>query len=267
VNSGLIYDVGLHKGEDSEFYLSKGFSVVAIEAAPELCELTSSRLRCYLKTGQLIILNKAIAAQKGPTSLFVSKEFSEWSTTKRSWAEWYLETKKGLFTEITVPGVPFAEVLAEFGVPYYLKVDIEGADILCLRALQQCRSRPRFVSIESARTSWKELNNEMSLFQSLGYSKFKPVQQLEVPAQRCPFPAREGRFVEHRFQSGASGLFGRELPGRWLSLRQVRAAYRYVFLRRELFGETSFLRNYRVGRSALARLGFRVGWYDTHASL
>jgi hypothetical protein len=32
----LIYDIGLHKGEDSEFYLKKGFRVVAIEALPSL---------------------------------------------------------------------------------------------------------------------------------------------------------------------------------------------------------------------------------------
>jgi FkbM family methyltransferase len=34
----LIYDVGAHKGEDTKFYLAKGFSVVAIEASPELCD-------------------------------------------------------------------------------------------------------------------------------------------------------------------------------------------------------------------------------------
>ena len=32
LENNLIYDVGLHKGEDSEFYLKKGFRVVAIEA-------------------------------------------------------------------------------------------------------------------------------------------------------------------------------------------------------------------------------------------
>ena len=30
----LIFDVGLHRGEDTEFYLKKGFRVVAFEANP-----------------------------------------------------------------------------------------------------------------------------------------------------------------------------------------------------------------------------------------
>jgi hypothetical protein len=57
----LIYDVGLHKGEDSEFYLKKGFRVVAIEALPALAQIVTERLRPYLDSGQLVILNVAIA--------------------------------------------------------------------------------------------------------------------------------------------------------------------------------------------------------------
>ena len=30
----LIFDVGFHKGEDTEFYLKKGFPVVAADANP-----------------------------------------------------------------------------------------------------------------------------------------------------------------------------------------------------------------------------------------
>jgi len=32
----LVYDVGLHKGEDSAYYLAKGYCVVAFEANPDL---------------------------------------------------------------------------------------------------------------------------------------------------------------------------------------------------------------------------------------
>lgn len=36
MNNSLIIDVGMHTGRDTEFYLKKGFNVVAIEANPEL---------------------------------------------------------------------------------------------------------------------------------------------------------------------------------------------------------------------------------------
>jgi hypothetical protein len=36
--TNLIFDMGLHKGEDTDFYLRKGFDVVAFEANPFLIE-------------------------------------------------------------------------------------------------------------------------------------------------------------------------------------------------------------------------------------
>jgi hypothetical protein len=44
--ANLIFDVGLHKGEDTDFYLRKGFRVVAFEAHPDLilnCEVRFER--------------------------------------------------------------------------------------------------------------------------------------------------------------------------------------------------------------------------------
>jgi hypothetical protein len=32
----LIYDVGMHEGEDTQFYIARGFKVVSIEANPQL---------------------------------------------------------------------------------------------------------------------------------------------------------------------------------------------------------------------------------------
>src|SRR5258705_4089288 len=39
----LIYDVGAHEGQDTAFYLKKGFKVVAIEASPQLSAKLSEK--------------------------------------------------------------------------------------------------------------------------------------------------------------------------------------------------------------------------------
>ncbi len=65
IQQDLIFDVGLHKGEDTEFYLKKGFRVVGIEASSELCEVASQRLSSYVTSGQLTILNAAITRIPG----------------------------------------------------------------------------------------------------------------------------------------------------------------------------------------------------------
>ena len=43
VNSNLIYDVGLHEGQDTAYYLWKGFRVLAVEANPELTQAAQSK--------------------------------------------------------------------------------------------------------------------------------------------------------------------------------------------------------------------------------
>ena len=43
VREDLIFDVGLHKGEDAAYYLRKGFRVVGIDANPDLIEWNKKR--------------------------------------------------------------------------------------------------------------------------------------------------------------------------------------------------------------------------------
>ena len=59
----LIYDVGAHRGDDTQLYLEKGFSVIAIEAVPELCDALSEKFNKYVVDGQLKILNVGISAE------------------------------------------------------------------------------------------------------------------------------------------------------------------------------------------------------------
>jgi FkbM family methyltransferase len=271
MNADLIFDVGLHKGEDSEFYLKKGFKVVAVEANPKLCQQAGVRLRQYGDLGLATIVNAAIAEQAGPITFFVNEQFSIWGTTSKEWAA-RNESCGTRSSEITVEGIPFSELVERFGVPYYLKIDIEGADLLCLQALERFRSRPKYISIESTKVSWKGLMREFELLKSLGYSRFKIVDQSQVASQECPKPPKEGVFVEHRFVSGSSGLFGEEAPGSWLSEREALSIYRKIFLKYRWFGDAGILRRPHEflktipGLDWLTRL-MHVGWYDTHAAI
>jgi FkbM family methyltransferase len=284
----LIFDLGMHMGEDSEFYLKKGFSVVGVEANPALATIAAERLEQFVKSGRLKIITKAIARNAGPITFYAS-DTSIWGTTEKRHAErsvW----RGAAVREITVDGINFADLLNEYGVPYYLKIDIEGADPLCLEALLRQPGRPKFISLESSTTSFDEVKIEFSLFDQLGYRKFKIIPQHRVVGQSLPNPAREGTYLEHRFQPGCSGAFGLELPGEWLSSRQAIEQYRTIHRSYRLTGEAAgpsgkrkvIPRLIEKGRTAPKSLsGFLVrnvvkpifkqfsivqdAWYDTHA--
>lgn len=265
----LIYDIGMHQGEDSELYLKKGFRVIGIEAVPALAKAAGESLREYVESGQLVILNVAIAEREGALTFFESTASSVWGTLYPEWAR-RNEAKSGKpCIERSVEGTRLATILSKYGIPYYLKIDVEGADTLCLEALKAFEQKPKFVSFESTMTSWRDLEHEFALLKELGYSKYKVVAQHKVHKQRSPAAAKEGRYVDHRFQPGASGLFGDEAPGKWLSEEDALKRYRRAFFWYKLFGNQGYLALPWLVKGILHRLGltYDAGWYDTHAGV
>jgi FkbM family methyltransferase len=268
VDSGLIYDVGVHIGEDTAFYLAKGFRVVGVEANPQLCDQLASRFPAEIGNGRLTIVNAAVAERPGPVTFFMNPT-SIWGTTRRDWADRNVVLLgSGPNEEITVPGVDFRDVVAEHGVPYFLKIDIEGADLLCLESFLGSADIPAYVSIESDKDSWDGLVHEFDVLTKLGYRAFKVVPQHKVLSQVPPQPAREGQYVPYRFEKGASGMFGEESPGRWMSRDQALRRYRAIFARYRAMGDRSPLRRSSITRPLARAISHITGgpwWYDTHA--
>jgi FkbM family methyltransferase len=263
----LVYDVGMHKGEDTAFYLALGHSVVAFEADPRLVEHCQRRFASFIDDRRLTIVSGAITSSGGDTVRFYQHPNSVWGTTSTDWVK-----RNEVFAPsvpIDVPAVRFAEVLKSRGVPNYLKIDIEGADLLCLTALESCTERPKWVSLESDKRSWETLLSEFGLLEKLGYDRFAVIQQGTIPGRVIETRAVDGSIVRFRFEADASGTFGRSV-GPWLDREAALEQYRRVFLRYRHLGEESMIHRVRIGRVMLGRLQkyLRVplpGWYDTHA--
>jgi FkbM family methyltransferase len=259
----LIYDLGMHDGADTAYYLSKGFRVVAVEADPALAQSAALRFARPLAAKRLVVVNKAVAAKPGRVVLH-RVENSIWSTLEQDRVE--LAARKGSsHSDVEVEATTSADLLREFGVPYYIKIDIEGLDTTALRGLSDLEERPPFVSIESERRDLRSIREELRTFTALGYHQFKVVAQHRVQYQREPVPVREG-IPAGPPVAESSGLFGNDLPGRWLNASEAVDAYRRPLLNHYLTGSDAIVKS-RWMRAVLKRSGFRPGWYDTHAKL
>jgi FkbM family methyltransferase len=216
----LIFDVGLHVGQDTEFYLKKGFRVVAFDANKELCDAANKRFGGDVKSGRLTIVHAAVGHYDGEAQFFINDSVTEWSSLDRR-----LGSRGGEAREVRVPMVSMQTAFAEFGIPYYLKIDIEGHDEDPIRGMLPCRVKPVYVSYEASSFAGA------ALLYAQGYTRFAVVMQNLVPASKLPIPAREGELVEHHFVMGSSGPFGLEVAGNWGDidgcLRQ-QAAWRYL---------------------------------------
>jgi len=273
----LIIDVGMHRGEDTEFYLAKGFDVVAIEANPALVAEAHNRFGVEIRQRRLRIISGAVAATVGPQSLAVAERNSIWTSLDTGMIR-RREADGEVYRTVQVPGLRFAEVIAEVGIPHYLKIDIEGYDMLCVEALHQFAERPDFVSIESNvainNAPWEKVFDELAQLWSLGYRGFKYIDQAANPTRRCPVPAREGTYVDATFNNDCSGLFGDETPGSWLGVDWAMLRARQLSWHHRLArlggSESSPSVMYQKARRHL-RIGKGptdwYAWYDLHARL
>lgn len=211
-----IFDLGMNNGRDSEFYLRKGFKVVAVEANPLLALAGRMKLSRWIDDGRLIIENVALGPSAGVFPFYVNTTNDHWSSFDKE-----IGTREGTsYTVVEVPFITPAELFERHGIPYYLKVDLEGMDREVVRGLSSFDVRPRFLSVEENHESgFEELRR-------LGYNRFKLVDQTKHPTVKCPFPPLEGEYVDASFDGTTSGPFGRETPGEWKDFDAVVQQYR-----------------------------------------
>lgn len=207
-DSRLIFDLGMNNGDDTEFYLRRGFDVVALEANPSLCEKARARFAPALAEGRLTVLNAAIWDRPGEATFHVNLDNDHWSSLDIGWAG----RDASRCREIKVRCVTLSELFAEYGVPHYLKIDVEGVDQAVLEQLSAAERLPLYVSVEDCRFGPRY----MEILAGCGYDGFKLLDQSQVPA------LADG---DRRFPAGASGPFGNEVPGNWLSHADMMALY------------------------------------------
>lgn len=242
----LIFDLGFHNGDDTDFYLQKGFTVVAVEANSDLVEKGVERFRKYIDEKKLKLLNKAISDNKGKQDFYIHPNKSDWSSCDKNMAE----SDGSQAIVASVESLTFIDLCKEYGTPLYAKVDIEGCDLLVAKHLFCLAEKPQYVSFE---TSKRDYAGIFSWLYVAGYQKYQLVNQLNNinrkigPTQKTC----EGKKIDYQFSKYSSGFFGKDLPeNRWLSYDE--AIGRYL-----KYKELKIIDNQELA----------LGWLDVHASL
>ena len=163
----LVFDVGFHSGDDTLYFLEQGHDVVAIDANPVMIRdgLARPALHLARQRGRLNAIASGISDRLTNQTLafYVHDTISEWSRFSKP-----PKGKRSQFHEISVPVTTCGELIRKFGVPAYMKVDIEGSDGACLQSFEPGRL-PVYVSTEDPL--------QIDHLISLGYCAFKMVSQ------------------------------------------------------------------------------------------
>lgn len=210
------------------------------------------------------ILSVGIAENEGYETFWVCEEKPQFSSFHRkSAARDFLKHHC-----IKVQTTRFSNILERYGVPFYLKIDIEGREQMCLNALSPS-SLPHFISAESecptilAGRSTNEGLEVLVRLRDLGYSQFKLIHQitfcslsrfgslnfrvdalcravlLESWVKKLKGAYRISRYLMARprlekkfkreFPVGCSGVWGEHTLGKWMTYAEARRSY--VFYR------------------------------------
>lgn len=228
----LIFDIGMSEGNDTAFFLAKGFKVVGVEADTVVYQSLLSRFETELADGRLQIHHNAASdvsgehvsfhhhnAHQGVSGLSknpdVADEYSSFEVTTLDWRF----------------------LVERHGIPYYCKADIEGQETPFLKQLIGQSVLPKYFAVECHDLA------PAALLYAIGYRKFQLVEQLPVGGFINVSPPKEGKYVEFPNWSHSSGPFGEELPGQWIDFEQFVVAH-------------------RIGLSQRHRT-----WFDCHVSL
>lgn len=245
-----------------------------------MVENARSRFAEEIRSGRLTLLNVGISSEPGNATFWMSDK-PEWCSFDRQ-----IASRDGTaHRPVTVRAVLFGQILEKYGVPHYLKVDIEGNDRLCVETLRGT-TIPQYISVEtecvgdSAVLSEEESLSMLELLRKIGYHRFKLVDQTNgwtpvrpsgvarlsvrlanrLACGRLRIRGLSGmadRFTDStriaglkfNFCPGSSGPWGNDIPGAWMQFEKARSAY--------LRERRAFCANSRPLYSF---------WYDWHAT-
>lgn len=161
VSDHLVFDIGLHSGDDAAYYMSLGYRVIGVEANPLLAERCRERFSEPIERGQMTVVNAGVLREDGVFTFYRNLEDDGWSSFQPE------RTRAGRWEELQIPCMTTRHLIEQYGRPFFMKVDIEGADLQALSSLTNTDCPP-YISLE--------LNDRDPIVETLielGYTAFK----------------------------------------------------------------------------------------------
>jgi FkbM family methyltransferase len=134
----LVFDIGSHVGDRIASFRRLGARVVALEPQPALGQVLSL---IYGRDRAVTIKRAAIGRSVGTTSLMINVDNPTISTASKDFMQaahgasgWEVQVWN---KSVTVPVTTLDALIAEHGVPAFIKIDVEGFEAEALAGLTQ----------------------------------------------------------------------------------------------------------------------------------
>lgn len=166
-STNLVFDIGGYDGHKTAAFLHIAEKVVCCEPDPTNYKVLKTRFRH--KKNKVFLENVALGAEEGIGTMFLHHEASAFNTLNAKFKEvtesdnlqkWNEKIK--FQKSVPVKTTTLDKLISKFGLPYFIKIDVEGYELEVLKGL----SKPvPFISIECLMPDFKEeLQQNIQLF-------------------------------------------------------------------------------------------------------
>ncbi len=170
----LVFDIGANIGIKTESFRKLGHKVVALEPQDYCYQVLKQK---FSLDDRVIALKKGVGSEKGELELNVSSIYRGFSSFIPDWqkgTKYYTFDKKEK-VEITT----LDDLISEYGLPFYCKIDVEGFELKVLIGLNK---KIPIISFEFHGNDSQLTKNCLEKLSHLGFKKFNfsPFEEYKI---------------------------------------------------------------------------------------
>jgi FkbM family methyltransferase len=205
----VAFDIGAHVGSRVRAWRRLGADVIAVEPAPDCLRV----LRLFFgRDPGVVIVPKAVGAEPGTARLAVSTATPTVSSMSQGWIDSVTADRRWTGvrwdSSVEVEVTTLDRLIAEYGEPASVKIDVEGFEVEVLRGL----SRPvRALSFEYLPPAHDAALAALGLVERLGAAaggyryNYSPVETMRYASEHWLDAADLTRLLERFRRLGRSG--------------------------------------------------------------